>query len=163
MREIGLPPQQHRLVHQILTLAHARLAGPGAEEFPHLAPLLSCAADHVPAEDLHGLDEQVLAQAVAEAAAHLAASASITLMPSDPRLDACLEGLDQLPRAARIDLLAAAIRNTASEAAPPLAPRDHRPDGRTPFRSRPTGACPCACSSGGYCGGCGHAGCGGQR
>lgn len=23
--------------------------------------------------------------------------------------------------------------------------------------------CPCACSSGGFCGGCGHAGCGGRR
>lgn len=24
------------------------------------------------------------------------------------------------------------------------------------------GSCPCACSSGGFCGGCGHAGCGGR-
>lgn len=23
--------------------------------------------------------------------------------------------------------------------------------------------CPCACNSGGFCGGCGHAGCGGRR
>jgi len=32
--------------------------------------------------------------------------------------------------------------------------------------SRPrrfVGACPCACNSGGWCGGCGHAGCGGRR
>lgn len=25
------------------------------------------------------------------------------------------------------------------------------------------GGCPCACNSGGFCGGCGHAGCGGRR
>lgn len=25
------------------------------------------------------------------------------------------------------------------------------------------GPCPCACNSGGFCGGCGHAGCGGRR
>ena len=29
--------------------------------------------------------------------------------------------------------------------------------------SRTTGPCPCACNSGGFCGGCGHAGCGGRR
>ena len=26
-----------------------------------------------------------------------------------------------------------------------------------------TGPCPCVCNSGGFCGGCGHAGCGGRR
>jgi hypothetical protein len=25
------------------------------------------------------------------------------------------------------------------------------------------GPCPCECNSGGFCGGCGHAGCGGRR
>lgn len=28
---------------------------------------------------------------------------------------------------------------------------------------RPVGPCPCECNSGGFCGGCGHAGCGGRR
>lgn len=28
---------------------------------------------------------------------------------------------------------------------------------------RPVGPCPCECNSGGFCGGCGHAGCGGVR
>jgi hypothetical protein len=28
---------------------------------------------------------------------------------------------------------------------------------------QPVGPCPCACNSGGFCGGCGHAGCGGRR
>ena len=162
MHGIGLPPQQHHLVHQILTLAHTRLASAGDEDFPHRAPLLSCAADHVPAEYLHGLGEQVLAQAAAEAAANLAARAGTTIMPSDPRLDACLEGLDRLPLAARIDLLDSAVRTTAPEAALPPAPRIPTPGGRTPFRSRPAAVCPCACSSGGFCGGCGHAGCGGR-
>ena len=26
-----------------------------------------------------------------------------------------------------------------------------------------TSGCPCECNSGGFCGGCGHAGCGGRR
>lgn len=30
-----------------------------------------------------------------------------------------------------------------------------------PLRS--TGPCPCECNRGGFCGGCGHAGCGGRR
>ena len=28
--------------------------------------------------------------------------------------------------------------------------------------TKPTPRCPCACNSGGFCGGCGHAGCGGR-
>jgi len=28
---------------------------------------------------------------------------------------------------------------------------------------RPVRPCPCACNQGGFCGGCGHAGCGGRR
>lgn len=28
---------------------------------------------------------------------------------------------------------------------------------------RPVGPCPCECNHGGFCGGCGHAGCGGRR
>lgn len=31
------------------------------------------------------------------------------------------------------------------------------------YLARATGPCPCACNSGGFCGGCGHAGCGGRR
>src|SRR5690348_7742079 len=30
-------------------------------------------------------------------------------------------------------------------------------------RFQPVGPCPCECNSGGFCGGCGHAGCGGRR
>lgn len=30
-------------------------------------------------------------------------------------------------------------------------------------REQRRGACPCECNSGGFCGGCGHAGCGGRR
>jgi len=35
-------------------------------------------------------------------------------------------------------------------------------EGRPPIRRRSTGPCPCECSRGGFCGGCGHAGCGGR-
>jgi hypothetical protein len=34
---------------------------------------------------------------------------------------------------------------------------------RRTARSAQVGPCPCACNSGGFCGGCGHAGCGGRR
>jgi len=30
-------------------------------------------------------------------------------------------------------------------------------------RVRPAPPCPCECNRGGFCGGCGHAGCGGRR
>lgn len=30
-------------------------------------------------------------------------------------------------------------------------------------RARQIGPCPCECNRGGFCGGCGHAGCGGRR
>ena len=33
---------------------------------------------------------------------------------------------------------------------------------RLPTRSR-IGPCPCICNAGGFCGGCGHAGCGARR
>lgn len=38
-------------------------------------------------------------------------------------------------------------------------------DASAPERPSPpaVGPCPCACNSGGFCGGCGHAGCGGRR
>jgi hypothetical protein len=34
---------------------------------------------------------------------------------------------------------------------------------RHPAGKRLAGPCSCACNSGGFCGGCGHAGCGGRR
>ncbi|MEV0966480.1 hypothetical protein AB0J25_28525 [Streptomyces sp. NPDC049910] len=163
MQGIDLPSQQHRLVHQILTLAHARLATAGDEEFPHLAPLLSCAADHVPTEDLHDSGEHPVAQAVAEAAAQLAARAGIRGRLSAQHLDACLEELDRLPRTARVALLAAAVRHTVPEQPHPPAARTPTPVGWSPVRRRMGGGCLCACNSGGFCGGCGHSGCGGRR
>ncbi len=43
--------------------------------------------------------------------------------------------------------------------APPTA-RAAELDTPLPFAPRrPVGACPCSCNRGGFCGGCGHAGC----
>jgi hypothetical protein len=39
----------------------------------------------------------------------------------------------------------------------------HRPTYTPPRYSQAVGPCPCECNSGGFCGGCGHAGCGGRR
>lgn len=44
--------------------------------------------------------------------------------------------------------------------APPVLPGRLR---RPPARPAWSGPCGCACSSGDFCGGCGHAGCGGRR
>jgi hypothetical protein len=44
--------------------------------------------------------------------------------------------------------------------------RQSRAVQQLPRRAAPQqriGPCPCACNSGGFCGGCGHAGCGGRR
>jgi hypothetical protein len=40
---------------------------------------------------------------------------------------------------------------------------DSEPLARPPAGPPWPGPCPCECNSGGFCGGCGHAGCGGRR
>ncbi|MFD8560621.1 hypothetical protein ACFV1N_25390 [Streptosporangium canum] len=46
----------------------------------------------------------------------------------------------------------------------PILARRYGPDAPAPYWTcRSGGACGCACSSGGFCGGCGHAGCAGRR
>jgi len=47
---------------------------------------------------------------------------------------------------------------------PPIPAQRYGLDAPTRYRTRRSGgACGCACSSGGFCGGCGHAGCAGRR
>jgi hypothetical protein len=157
--------QHHALVHQTLTHARALFSAAKEDEVPSLAVLLPRAADHLQTEDHLDLNPAALARVVAEAAGQLLACAHTSLLPADPNLQCYLEALDRLPRAARTGLLTGAVRRTAphpDDARPPT-PRILAPSGPSPVRRRTPGPCPCACNSGGFCGGCGHAGCGGRR
>ncbi|WP_435208525.1 hypothetical protein [Streptomyces sp. bgisy034] len=158
-------PQYPTVVHQILQHAHALLAASDNDEDPPLAELLTRAVDHVPAEDREHLDSPALAWAVAEAAAQLLARCKIPITAGDPNLAYCLQALDRLPRTARTGLLTAAIRSTAPDpnSTPLPDERAPAPGGLTAARDGRRGACPCPCNSGRFCGGCGHAGCGGRR
>ncbi|MET9085512.1 hypothetical protein ABZX77_27115 [Streptomyces sp. NPDC004237] len=158
-------PQHPTVVHQILQHAHALLTVSENEEDQPLAELLARAADHVQAEGRDQLDSGALAGAVAEAAALLLARCKVPITAVDPNLTYCVRALDRLPRTARIGLLTVAIRYTAPDPHSSLPP-DHRapaPGRQTAPRGRMRGSCPCPCNSGGFCGGCGHAGCGGRR
>ncbi|MBT2418069.1 hypothetical protein J7F01_08575 [Streptomyces sp. ISL-22] len=158
-------PQHPTVVHQILQHAHALLTASDKEEDPPLVELLTRAADHVPAEEREHLDSSALAWAVAEAAAQLLARCKIPITAGDPNAAYCLQALDRLPRTARTGLLTVAIRYTAPAPHGNPPPDEHAPvpGGQSAARDRRRGACPCPCNSGGFCGGCGHAGCGGRR
>ncbi|MDH6580732.1 hypothetical protein [Kitasatospora sp. MAP5-34] len=56
------------------------------------------------------------------------------------------------------DLLLQAVR--PAPVLPVTAPVTHSRLGQVPRQRALTGTCPCVCASGGFCGGCGHAGCG---
>ncbi|MEW1660338.1 hypothetical protein [Streptomyces sp. NPDC093707] len=64
-----------------------------------------------------------------------------------------LSELDRLPLPDRLRLLGMVTRHIAP------APAPDQPSAR---RHTPI-PCPCSCDSGIFCGGCGHAGCGGRR
>ncbi|MFE2070459.1 hypothetical protein ACFXDH_50265 [Streptomyces sp. NPDC059467] len=158
-------PQHPTMVHQILQHAHALLTASENEEDPPLAELLARAADHVQTEGREQMDSRALAWVAAEAAAQLLARCKIPIAAGDPNLTYCVQSLDQLPRTALTGLLTAAIRYTALDPHSPLPPdqRAPAPGRQTAPRGRMRGSCPCSCNSGGFCGGCGHAGCGGRR
>ncbi|MFD8723960.1 hypothetical protein ACFV2H_39900 [Streptomyces sp. NPDC059629] len=158
-------PQHPTVVHQILQHAHALFTASENEENPPLAQLLARAADHVSAESREQLDSAALARAVAEAAAQLLARCKISITAGDPNAAYYLQALDRLPRTPRTGLFTVAIRYTTPDPHSPL-PSDEgvpAPGRQATPRGGMRGSCPCPCNSGGFCGGCGHAGCGGRR
>lgn len=157
-------PQHSTVVRQILQQARALLVACESEEAPPLTELLGRAADRLSAEERAHLDPTTLAWAAAEAAVQLLVRTHIPVKPGDPNLRYCLQALDRLPLTARVGLLDAAIRYTAPEADHTEQPVPHvsAPCGPRPSRGRSAGRCPCPCNGGGFCGGCGHAGCGGR-
>jgi hypothetical protein len=81
--------------------------------------------------------------------------------------NACLDCDDEFTTAADvIDHARTAHTDTARTAAL-VAALDAAfvlPQPRPKLQTRPwPGPCPCECNSGGFCGGCGHAGCAGRR
>ncbi|MBD0741671.1 hypothetical protein [Streptomyces sp. CBMA152] len=162
MPDIGLPQYQDA-VHHILSHARALLDGAGAQEYLRFADLLTRAAHQLHTEGSLDLDTYGLAHAVAEAAGQLVVCTRIPLQKGDPNLQYLLASLDRLPRPARIGLLTAAALRTTPHLdgnTPPPVPVPHQP---SLARLQTTRPCPCVCNSGGFCGGCGHAGCAGRK
>ncbi|MBC9718025.1 hypothetical protein H9Y04_36380 [Streptomyces sp. TRM66268-LWL] len=114
------------------------------------------------------LPPHLVALLATEAAWHLVATAGYTVSGlTDPNLAAYLARLDEQPLAVKTELLRTAARRLAP-ATTDRAERRVRAVATTGAPSRPGGrravdTCSCACTSGGFCGGCGHAGCGGGR
>ncbi|MDH6223650.1 hypothetical protein [Streptomyces sp. MJP52] len=84
-----------------------------------------------------------------EAARHILACTDLAHVHYDDPLQA-LALLDPLPRDNRLRLLRAATE------------RSWMPYPTARPRPRAVSGCPCPCTSGDFCGGCGHAGCGGR-
>lgn len=128
-----------------------------------LAHLLVASARHVSQTELpleQPISESVLARLAAEAAWYiiLAATGHPPIGLTAAALPQHLTALDTRLLADRIRLVRTAALLTEGHRVPldrgiPIAPQ----------RRRAAGPCPCTCSSGGFCGGCGHAGCGGRR
>ncbi|MFD7169716.1 hypothetical protein [Streptomyces violascens] len=164
MPDLGLP-QHPDAVHHILSRARTLLGSAGEHEAPRFAELLTRAADQLRAEERLDLAPYGLAQAVAEAAGQLVTCTRIPLQKREPNLDYYLDALDRLPRPARTGLLTAAALRTAPhpDSTPTPIPCVPVPNSEPPVRRRTTEPCSCVCNSGGFCGGCGHAGCAGRR
>lgn len=147
-------PQHHPLGHQLLDQVRTHFAAAGEDEDPPLSALLA----H---EDRANLDLAALAWVVVESAVQLLACTRTPVMAGDPNAEHYLQALDRLPRHARAGLLAAAVRRTTPHGTPsPATARVPGPIDQPAVRRRTPGPCPCPCNSGGFCGGCGHAGCG---
>ncbi|MFI5808607.1 hypothetical protein [Streptomyces sp. NPDC051561] len=146
------------LVHNTLISARHTLAQHTDPEQPALAAVLHEAAATA-ARKAGTCHPSETAWLCAEAAFHLTHAAGRT--PSgltDPALPTLLTRLDQRPHPARLRLLDTAIARTGPLVITLPTPAPARTTGR-----RAAGSCGCACTTGGFCGGCGHAGCGRRR
>lgn len=164
----------HRaLVHQILAESQILLEREENDTCPPMAELLTIATERVCNQNASRVSPHHAAWLEAEAASHVITAAGWRPTGvTDPALPRQLARLNQHTRAVRLRLLALAARITDPDR-PATSRTVHIPTQRTtasprPFtgnipRPRQTGTCTCACNDGGFCGGCGHAGCGGKR
>ncbi|ATL81737.1 hypothetical protein DNK48_35915 [Streptomyces malaysiensis subsp. malaysiensis] len=156
----------HRaLVHKILTQSQRLLMRDAVSARSALASVLNTATEHVCNKHATRVSPHHAAWLEAEAASHLINAAGWQLTGlTDPTLPHYLTRLDQRPYPARLRLLDTAAHR-ANPDCPITPPTFSLPQQRTsaPTASRRrVGRCPCVCNSGGSCGGCGHAGCGGR-
>ncbi|MFF2811821.1 hypothetical protein ACFVT2_32540 [Streptomyces sp. NPDC058000] len=150
-----MEPHHRHATHRLLTETRGRLAAHHDEVAPPMHALLAHLVVELYDRDLLGDRPPSLGGVVDEAVSCLLnlATPQHVARPFDEDLADRLRELDRLPLPERLRLLETAARHIAPMPAPD----------RLPARRRTTGLCSCACNSGEFCGGCGHAGCGGRR
>ncbi|RVU28987.1 hypothetical protein EOT10_03850 [Streptomyces antnestii] len=165
MPRIHLPLHYRNAAHRILAQAHILLAAAGQQATRLEDVLVQAAAGIEDAELLDGVP-QSRRRAVKEAARCLllCADTDHPARLTDTGLLGHLTALDQLPSAERTTLVAEAVLRTETCPVATLnLSHPTIPDPEPTLRRRATHRCPCACATGGFCGGCGHAGCTGRR
>ncbi|WP_107498863.1 hypothetical protein [Actinacidiphila yeochonensis] len=127
-----------------------------------MAELLNAATETVCDRHATWVSAHHVAWLEAEAASHIITVAGWRPAGlTDPALPRQLLRLDEQNTEARSHLLALAVQDTD----PDRDATKHDmsfPKQRTRVARKPL-PCPCACNAGGFCGGCGHAGCGARR
>ncbi|MGW1944960.1 hypothetical protein ACWCRC_11620 [Streptomyces sp. NPDC001940] len=166
MPRIHLPRHHRNAAHRILTHAYALItASEGQQTTTRLVDVLVQAAAGIEETELFDGVPQSRCWAVKEAARCLllCANPDHPARLTDTGLPDHLTALDQLPYAERTMLVAEAARRTETRPITTLHLPHPTPAPKLPARRRSAGPCTCACSTGGFCGGCGHAGCTGRR
>lgn len=150
---------QRALVHAILRHAHTLLGQAKKHARTPMAELLRAATESICDRHAAEVSPHHVAWLEAEAASQVITAAGWRSSGlTDPALPQQLQRLDRHTVAARRRFLALAVHDTA----PGLPATIHSvkvPRQRT-LTTRSPGPCPCCCNTGGFCGGCGHAGCG---
>lgn len=155
--------RQRALVHATLKNAELVVRSGGELGAPRLAELLTASSHAVWYERGGANVPPETAWISTEAAFQLVSGAGYALHGhTDPRLPGELDRLDNSSLAVKLSAFETAAARTAER--PPAARTSSLTPwtataGRNTRRARP---CSCACRSGGFCGGCGHAGCGGR-
>jgi hypothetical protein len=155
--------RDHRaLVHEILTHTQTLLEQASNDARSPMAELLNAATETVCDRHATWVSPHHVAWLEAEAASHIITVAGWRPAGlTDPALPRQLLRLDQQTTALCHHVLALAVQDTDPDR--PAADSDlNIPRQRTDSTRKP-GPCPCACNAGGFCGGCGHAGCGARR
>lgn len=152
--------RDHRaLVHEILTHTQTLLQQAHNDAPTPMAELLNTATENVCNRHATWVSPHHVAWLEAEAASHIITVAGWRPAGlTDPGLPRQLLRLDQQTTTVKHQVLALAVQDTDPDR---QATNCHVrfPQQRTDAarKSRP---CPCVCNVGGFCGGCGHVGCG---
>jgi hypothetical protein len=176
MTSIPIGMHHHRLlIQKIVRRSQITLEKASPQAWPSLAGLVAWATDQVLGEEERrdsATYGELAGWLAAEASWHLVTAAGLPVAGlTDPALPKLLANLDRRPLIARRRLLATAVHRTGPNYPPATPTVRTLPAQRTSpafgmsagtagRRGPRPGGCPCACNRGGFCGGCGHAGCG---